>query len=125
MLKKRMLALAVVSAMGLFLTACGQKEEAAAPAATVAAVAPSAEPAEEKVLNIYNWPDYISESMIPDFEKETGIKVNYQTFETNEALHAKFSKTWEKYCIKDVKHKKNYGSQLLRAVLDFNGNYAK
>ena len=75
--------------MGLFLTACGQKEEAAAPAATVAAVAPSAEPAEEKVLNIYNWPDYISESMIPDFEKETGIKVNYQTFETNEALHAK------------------------------------
>jgi len=89
MLKKRMLALAVVSAMGLFLTACGQKEEAAAPAATVAAVAPSAEPAEEKVLNIYNWPDYISESMIPDFEKETGIKVNYQTFETNEALHAK------------------------------------
>src|SRR6056300_540663 len=89
MLKKRMLALAVVSAMGLFLTACGQKEEPATPAATVAAVAPSAEPAEEKVLNIYNWPDYISESMIPDFEKETGIKVNYQTFETNEALHAK------------------------------------
>ena len=44
---------------------------------------------EEKILNIYNWPDYISESMIPDFEKETGIKVNYQTFETNEALHAK------------------------------------
>jgi putrescine transport system substrate-binding protein len=46
-------------------------------------------PAEEKVLNIYNWPDYIPEGMIAAFEKETGIKVNYDTFETNEALHAK------------------------------------
>lgn len=46
-------------------------------------------PAESKVLNVYNWPDYIAENMISDFEKETGIKVNYQTFETNEALNAK------------------------------------
>jgi putrescine transport system substrate-binding protein len=44
---------------------------------------------EEKVLNIYNWPDYIPEGMVAAFEKETGIKVNYDTFETNEALHAK------------------------------------
>ncbi|MEY2993635.1 MAG: hypothetical protein RL357_570 [Pseudomonadota bacterium] len=45
--------------------------------------------AEDKVLNIYNWPDYIPEGMVAAFEKETGIKVNYDTFETNEALHAK------------------------------------
>ena len=45
--------------------------------------------AEDKVLNIYNWPDYIPEGMIAAFEKETGIRVNYDTFETNEALHAK------------------------------------
>ncbi|TSE34267.1 Putrescine-binding periplasmic protein SpuD [Tepidimonas fonticaldi] len=44
---------------------------------------------DEKVLNIYNWPDYIPEGMLEAFEKETGIKVNYDTFETNEALHAK------------------------------------
>ena len=44
---------------------------------------------EEKVLNIYNWADYISANMVADFEKETGIKVNYQTFENNEGLHAK------------------------------------
>ena len=44
---------------------------------------------DEKVLNIYNWPDYIPEGMIAAFEKETGIKVNYDTFETNEALNAK------------------------------------
>ena len=82
MLKKHVFALAAVAAL---LAACGQKEEQAAASAGTEAVAST----EEKVLNIYNWPDYISESMIPDFEKETGIKVNYQTFETNEALHAK------------------------------------
>jgi len=74
------------------LAACGKKEEApaAAPAAAPVASAPAA-PAntEEKVLNIYNWPDYIPEGMVAAFEKETGIKVNYDTFETNEALHAK------------------------------------
>jgi putrescine transport system substrate-binding protein len=42
-----------------------------------------------KVLNIYNWSDYIGENTIRDFEKETGIKVNYDTFDSNEALHAK------------------------------------
>lgn len=77
----------------LFLAGCGKKEEPAkaAPAAAPVASAPAAPaaPAEEKVLNIYNWPDYIPEGMIAAFEKETGIKVNYDTFETNEALHAK------------------------------------
>ena len=69
----------------LVLGACGKKEGAPAPAAS----APTARPAEEKVLNIYNWPDYIARDMVANFEKETGIKVNYQTFENNEALHAK------------------------------------
>lgn len=79
----------------LVLAACGKKEEApapapaAAPVASAPASAPAPVPAEEKVLNIYNWPDYIPEGMVAAFEKETGIKVNYDTFETNEALHAK------------------------------------
>ncbi len=77
----------------IVLAACGKKEEppapVAAPAPVASAPAPAPEPAEEKVLNIYNWPDYIPEGMIAAFEKETGIKVNYDTFETNEALHAK------------------------------------
>jgi len=73
----------------LVLVACGQKQEAAAPAAAPVAATPAPAPAEEKVLNIYNWPDYIPEGMTAEFEKETGIKVNYDTFETNEALHAK------------------------------------
>ena len=66
----------------LALTACGKKDETAATGATVAG-------AEEKVLNIYNWPDYITQDMVANFTQETGIKVNYQTFENNEALHAK------------------------------------
>jgi putrescine transport system substrate-binding protein len=75
------------------LAACGKKEEppVSAPAPAPVASAPAAAPVntEEKVLNIYNWADYVPEGMIAAFEKESGIKVNYDTFETNEALHAK------------------------------------
>jgi putrescine transport system substrate-binding protein len=72
------------------LAGCGKKEEApATPAPAPVASAPAPAPVEEKVLNIYNWPDYIPEGMIAAFEQESGIKVNYDTFETNEALHAK------------------------------------
>ena len=68
----------------LSLAGCGKNTQAPAPA-----TAPVAVNAEEKVLNIYNWPDYIAQDMVANFTKETGIKVNYQTFENNEALHAK------------------------------------
>jgi putrescine transport system substrate-binding protein len=44
---------------------------------------------EEKVLNIYNWSDYIAPDTIANFEKETGIKVRYDNFDSNETLHAK------------------------------------
>jgi putrescine transport system substrate-binding protein len=44
---------------------------------------------EEKVLNIYNWSDYVGDDTIKNFEKETGIKVRYDTFDSNETLHAK------------------------------------
>ncbi len=44
---------------------------------------------EEKVLNIYNWSDYIADDTIKNFEQETGIKVRYDNFDSNEILHAK------------------------------------
>lgn len=44
---------------------------------------------EEKVLNIYNWSDYIGDETIKNFEKETGIKVRYDVFDNNEILNAK------------------------------------
>jgi putrescine transport system substrate-binding protein len=45
--------------------------------------------AAQGVLNIYNWSDYIAEDTLKNFEKETGIKVRYDTFDNNEILHAK------------------------------------
>ena len=84
----------VIALSALMLGACGKKEEApaaVAPTPATMASAPVAPPAntEEKVLNVYNWPDYIAADMVANFEKETGIKVNYQTFENNEGLQAK------------------------------------
>lgn len=55
----------------------------------VASVTSSYAAAEEKVLNIYNWSDYIAPDTIANFEKETGIKVRYDVFDSNEILHAK------------------------------------
>ncbi len=64
--------------------------ETSGPAATgEGTAAPAAGGDEEKVLNIYNWSDYIAEDTIPNFEKETGIKVRYDVFDSNEVLEAK------------------------------------
>ncbi len=41
------------------------------------------------VLNMYNWSDYIAPTTVPDFEKETGIKMRYDTFDSNDTLFAK------------------------------------
>jgi putrescine transport system substrate-binding protein len=43
----------------------------------------------EKVLNVYNWSDYIQPAVIADFEKEYGIRVNYDVFDSNEVLETK------------------------------------
>jgi putrescine transport system substrate-binding protein len=45
--------------------------------------------AQEKTVNVYNWSDYIDESVLADFTKETGIKVVYDTFDSNEVLETK------------------------------------
>lgn len=45
--------------------------------------------AEEKVLNVYNWSDYIAEDTLANFEAETGIKVTYDVFDSNDVLEAK------------------------------------
>ena len=40
-------------------------------------------------LNVYNWSDYIDPTIVPAFEKEYGIKVNYDVFDSNEVLETK------------------------------------
>ena len=70
-------------------TVLGKLVTGLAMAGLMSLAATSALAQEEKVLNIYNWSDYIAEDTIQNFEKETGIKVRYDTFDNNEILHAK------------------------------------
>ena len=43
----------------------------------------------EKELHIYNWSDYLAQDTVPNFEKEFGVKVTYDTYESNEEMVAK------------------------------------
>jgi len=72
--------------VAVVVAGCGRKPaEPAADAATGAAGAA----AEDKVLNVYNWSDYIDPAVIEDFQKETGIQVRYDVFDSNEVLETK------------------------------------
>jgi putrescine transport system substrate-binding protein len=44
---------------------------------------------EEKVLNVYNWSDYVAPDTIEEFTRRTGIKVNYDVYDSNDVLEAK------------------------------------
>lgn len=44
---------------------------------------------ERPIVNVYNWSGYISEDVLKEFEKETGIHVNYTTYDSNETMYAK------------------------------------
>jgi len=50
---------------------------------------PASAPAKDRVVNFYNWSDYIAPAVLDDFTKETGIKVRYDTFDSNDTLEAK------------------------------------
>jgi spermidine/putrescine transport system substrate-binding protein len=50
-------------------------------------------------LTVYNWGDYIDEELIAKFEKETGIKVIYETFDSNEAMFTKIQQGGTAYDI--------------------------
>ncbi|HEY4529143.1 MAG TPA: polyamine ABC transporter substrate-binding protein [Luteimonas sp.] len=47
--------------------------------------------AEDKVLNVYNWSDYVAEDTIANFEEATGIRVNYDVYAENETLETKLT----------------------------------
>jgi putrescine transport system substrate-binding protein len=49
----------------------------------------AAAPAQERVVNVYNWSDYIDPAVLADFTKDTGIRVQYDTFDANETLETK------------------------------------
>lgn len=72
-----------VAAVALALAACGKKEEAQQAQQTAAPAA------EEKVLHVFNWSDYIAEDTIKNFEEKTGIKVTYDVFDSNDVLETR------------------------------------
>jgi putrescine transport system substrate-binding protein len=84
-MKLRLLAI-IMSGLSLF--ACSKKEEPT-PTAVTESAAPVVAAAEEKVLNIYNWSDYIGPETVAKFEKETGIDVTYDEMDSNETLESK------------------------------------
>jgi len=45
--------------------------------------------AQDQVVNVYNWSDYIAEDTIEKFTAETGITVNYDVFDSNELVESK------------------------------------
>ncbi|MCO4759591.1 MAG: extracellular solute-binding protein, partial [Oceanospirillaceae bacterium] len=65
------------------------KKALATAAISLAALTPVTHVQAEEVLNFYNWSDYIAEETIARFEKETGIKVVYDVYDSNETLEAK------------------------------------
>ena len=71
--------------------------------AAVIAAAVSCSSNREQILKVYNWSDYIDESVLPEFEEwykaQTGedIKVVYQTFDVNETMLSKIEKGHEDY----------------------------
>lgn len=77
---KKWLALAAA----LVISGCSEKPDTPAAADTVAA-----EPAGPQKVVIYNWTEYIPAAVLEQFTKETGIEVEYATYESNEAMYAK------------------------------------
>ena len=71
------------------MTALNKKWLSGLVAGALMAVSVSTLAAEQKTLHIYNWSDYIAPDTVANFEKETGIKVVYDVFDSNEVLEGK------------------------------------
>jgi len=84
------------------------------PVTAILLLALSAAPAfadEEAVLNIYNWADYIGDDTIRNFEREYGIHVNYDLYDSTEVVEAKLLSGHTGYDI--VFHSYRYSSRLI------------
>ena len=85
---KRALGLMVVLALTLCLSGCGKEE----PVST-----DPDKPYAGTTISVFNCYDYIDESVLDQFTEETGIKVKYSKFTTNEDMYAKFSSSPSNY----------------------------
>ena len=78
--------------------------------AALAATA-TASAAEEKVLNVFTWPDYIAPDTIANFEAEYGIKVNYDVYDSTEMAEARLLAGRTGYDV--VAHAERYSARLI------------
>jgi putrescine transport system substrate-binding protein len=67
--------------------------------------------AEEKVLNVFSWPDYMAPDTIANFEAETGIKVNFDTYDLTEMAEARLLAGRTGYDV--VVHAERYSARLI------------
>jgi putrescine transport system substrate-binding protein len=83
-MKLRLSLLSACIALGACSPPSGESPQSGSAAPT-----PAAPAAEEKVLHVYNWSDYVAEDTIAKFEAASGIKVVYDVYDSNEILEAK------------------------------------
>jgi putrescine transport system substrate-binding protein len=57
--------------------------------AVAGAFSPAPAPAQQRFVNVYNWSDYVDPTVLEAFTKETGIRVRYDTFDSNDTLETK------------------------------------
>lgn len=82
------LTLALLMAASLFLSGCSVRKDTSDSENSGSS---NGSGSGDRVVNVCSWGEYIDESLIDQFEEETGIKVNYQTAESNEVLYSQLS----------------------------------
>jgi len=107
-----------LSTIGTVLSACGGDEKKPEPSRLEGGPTPgpggaAPAPVMEKELNIYIWSDYLAEDTVPNFEKETGVKVVVDTYESNEEAVAKLQSGASTY---DLVCPSGYAVEVMRAL---------
>jgi putrescine transport system substrate-binding protein len=88
-MKNLLVALCLGAAASVVLAGCGGGAKAPAPEGGTAPAGAGTAGEEDKVLNVYNWSDYVEPTVLEEFTRKTGIKVNYDVFDANEVLETK------------------------------------
>jgi putrescine transport system substrate-binding protein len=84
------------------LAACGPRDQAL--------------PAQDRVLNLYSWAEYFPDSVIAQFETETGIKVNYSVFDSNDVAETTLSAGQSGFDLVTVNASPHLGRQIPKGL---------
>jgi putrescine transport system substrate-binding protein len=87
-------------------------------ASTLAACGPADQPlpAQDRVLNLYSWAEYFPDSVIAKFETETGIKVNYSVFDSNDVAETTLSAGQSGFDLVTVNASPHLGRQIPKGL---------